>query len=301
VSEGRDDASVQFRILGPLEAAIDGRLVDLGPPKRRVLLALLLLESGRPVPLERLVDLAWEAPPPAARRVVFAHVARLRKALAPAARHGVQLVSTPPGYTLRTDPEYIDAHLFRQLIRDGAAAGDPRARADLLGRALRLWRGPALDDLAGGPGMQRICHGLDNLRLITLEDRIEADLAAGRHRLVRGELAELVAHHPLHERLAAQLMLALYRCGNTSEALEVYQRTRSHLASELGLDPGPELSQLHATMLRRDRSLAPPALSESPDQIVYCGHRRATPAATQLERNRGASARGDGHRDLAHL
>jgi DNA-binding SARP family transcriptional activator len=261
VSKILDDVLVEFRVLGSLEAIIDGRAVDLGPPKRRVLLALLLLECGRCVPVERLVDIAWEVSPPAARRVVFAHVARLRKALAPAAAHGVALVSTPPGYTLRVDPARVDAHVFRRLVQDAAAVDDPQARADLLRRALSLWRGPALDDLIVGPGLQRICQGLENLRLMTLEDRIEADLAAGRHRLVRGELAELVAQYPQYERLAGQLMLALYRCGNTSEALEVYRRTRAHLTAELGLDPGPELSHLHTTILRRDRSLAAPLAS----------------------------------------
>lgn len=261
VSDVVNDVQVWFRVLGPSAAMIDGRAVDLGPPKRRVLLALLLLECGRCVPVERLVDIAWEVPPPAARRVVFAHVARLRKALAPAAAYGVELVSTPPGYTLRVDPARVDAHLFRRLVQDGAALDDPVARAAVLRRALDLWHGPALDDLAGGPGLQRVRQGLENLRLMALEDRIEADLAAGRHRLVRGELAELVAQQPQYERLAGQLMLALYRCGNVSEALEVYGRTRAHLADELGLDPGPELSDLHTTILRRDRSLAAPLAS----------------------------------------
>jgi DNA-binding SARP family transcriptional activator len=251
---------VEFRLLGSLEAVVDGQPVDLGPPKRRVLLALLLLECGRCVPVDRLVDIAWEVPPPAARRVVFAHVARLRKALAPAAAYGVSLVSTSPGYTLRADPAQVDAHVFRRLVQE-ASTGDPRLQADRLRRALDLWRGPMLGDLPVGPGLQRICHGLDTLRLMALEDRFEADLAAGRHRTVRGELAELVAQHPQYERLAGHLMLALYRCGNTGDALEVYRRTRAHLAAELGLDPGPELSQLHATILRRDRSLTAPLAS----------------------------------------
>ncbi|HKS99810.1 MAG TPA: AfsR/SARP family transcriptional regulator [Rugosimonospora sp.] len=253
------DVPVEFRVLGPLEAVVDGRRLDLGPPKRRMLLALLLLEPGHCVPVERMVDLIWEAPPPAARRVVFAHVARLRKALAPAAAYGVALLSTPPGYTLTVDPAQVDAHVFRQLVRGAAAVEDQQARADLLRRALGLWRGPALQDLSAGANLQHICRGLDDLRLLSLEDRIDADLAAGHDRLMRDELSQLVAQHPLRERLAGQLMLALYRLGNIGEALEVYRRTRSHLAAELGLDPGPELSHLHATILRRDRSLALPA------------------------------------------
>lgn len=256
--ERRGDIPVEFRILGSLEAVVGGRPVDLGPPKRRVLLAVLLLECGRCVPVDRLVDLAWEEPPPAARRVVFAHIAMLRKALAPAAAHSVALLSTPPGYTLKVERAMVDAHLFRQLVRDAAAVEDAQARADLLRDALGLWRGPPLHDVTVGPDLERICHGLDDLRLAALEDRIEADLAAGRHSMVRDELAGLVAQHPLRERLAGQLMLVLYRCGDTGQAVELYQQTRAHLAAELGLDPGPELSRLHAMILRRDRSLAAP-------------------------------------------
>jgi DNA-binding SARP family transcriptional activator len=258
VSARRFDIPVRFRVLGPLHAVIDGHALNVGPPKRRTLLGLLLLECGRCVPVDRLVDLAWDTPPPAARRVVFAHIARLRRMLAPAAAYGVVLDSTSPGYTLRADPAGIDVHLFRQLAGQAAAVTDPADRADLLRRALGLWRGRALEGLTGGSGLQRICHGLDSVRFITLEDRIEADLEAGRHRLVRAELTELFALHPLNERLAGQLMLALYRCGNTKEALEVYQRTRLHLATELGIDPGPELERLHMTILRQDDSLAAP-------------------------------------------
>jgi DNA-binding SARP family transcriptional activator/tetratricopeptide (TPR) repeat protein len=259
VPQQRDTGAtpVAFRVLGPIMAAVDGQPVDLGPPKRRLLLALLLLECGRPVPVDRLVDLAWEEPPPAARRVVFAHVARLRKALAGAERHGVALLSTPPGYTLRAAPEQVDAQLFRQLVAEAATLEDAAVRAKLLREALALWRGPALEDLAGGARAQRLARGLEDARLTALEDRIEADLAAGRHAGLVGELSELVDAHPLRERLVGHLMLALYRGGNASAALDAYRRARADLATELGLDPGPELAALHEAILRRDPTLGP--------------------------------------------
>jgi DNA-binding SARP family transcriptional activator/tetratricopeptide (TPR) repeat protein len=250
---------VAFRVLGPIEAVIDGRQVDLGPQKRRLVLALLLLECGRPVPVDKLVDLIWEEPPPSARRVVFAHVARLRKALAGAAGHGVALVTEPSGYAMRVEPDRVDVHLFRQLVDTARATVDPAARAKLLRAALDLWRGPPLEDPEVGSGPYRLCRGLEDLRLNALEERIDADLAAGMHSTLVGELSGLVAEHPLREGLAGKLMLALYRCGNTSEALEVYRRSRASVATALGLDLGPELNDLHDAILRRDPGLAAPA------------------------------------------
>jgi DNA-binding SARP family transcriptional activator/tetratricopeptide (TPR) repeat protein len=251
--------TVAFRVLGPIEAVVDGRRVDLGPPKRRLVLALLLLECGRPVAVDKLVDLTWEEPPPSARRVVFAHVARLRKALAGAAKHGVALVTEPSGYAMRVEPDRVDVHLFRQLVESARTTADPAARAKLLRDALDLWRGAPLEDPEIGSGPHRLCRGLEDLRLNALEGRIDADLAAGMHATLVGELSSLVAEHRLRERLAGQLMLALYRSGNTSGALEAYRRSRAAVATELGLDPGPGLNDLHDAILRRDPSLAAPS------------------------------------------
>jgi DNA-binding SARP family transcriptional activator/tetratricopeptide (TPR) repeat protein len=245
-------------VLGPIEAVVDGQPVDLGPPKRRLLLALLLLERGQSLSADRLVDLVWETPPPAARRVVFAHIARLRKALAGAARHDVALLRSQAGYRMRVEPHQVDAHLFRQLVTSAAGIADPASRADRLRSALTLWRGPALEDLAAGPGPQRLLQGLEELRLSATEDRIEADLDAGRHAILVTELAELAARHPLRERIAGQLMLARYRCGDIERALHAFRRIRTDLATELGLDPGPALTGRHEAILRRDGSLAAP-------------------------------------------
>ncbi|GIJ61280.1 AfsR/SARP family transcriptional regulator [Virgisporangium aurantiacum] len=246
---------VEVRILGPVQVIVEDRTVDLGPPKRRLLLALLALECGSAVPLDRLIDLCWERPPSSARGVVFAHMSRLRKALAGAARHGVEVVSNGSAYTLRADPSAVDARRFRQLVTDAAAVDDAATRARMLGAALDLWRGQPLEGLALGAAAQRLCVGLDELRLAATEDRIAADLAAGAHHRLVPELSDLVARHPLREPLAGHLMLALYRAGNQTGALETYRRIRTDLADRLGLDPGPALTGLHQAILRRDPSL----------------------------------------------
>jgi DNA-binding SARP family transcriptional activator len=250
--------AVEFRVLGPIDAAVDGEPVDLGPPKRRLILALLALECGRPVAVDRLVELSWDTPPPAARRVIFAHIAKLRKALAGAGRHGVRIVSTPPGYALRADPESVDVHSFRRLIARAAADDDPLARTAVLSEALDLWRGPPLDGVTGGPA-ERLCHGLEQQRLSAIEDHAEAALAAGHHATLAGELSGHLFRHPQRERLAACLMLALYRCDNTAAALQVYQQTAEALRAELGLDPSPTLTSVHEAILRRDPVIDAPA------------------------------------------
>jgi DNA-binding SARP family transcriptional activator/tetratricopeptide (TPR) repeat protein len=262
---------VEFRVLGPVRAFVESRPVDLGPPKRRLLLALLALECGRSVPLHRLIDLSWERPPSAARGVVFAHVSRLRKALAGAARHGVEVVSTPPGYTLRADPAVVDAQRFRQLVGDASAVADPAARSRMLGTALQLWRGQPLEDLTLGTAAQRLCVGLDELRLTAIEDRMAARLTAGAHHEVLAELGDLVERHPLRETLAGHFMLALYRSGNMTGALAAYQRIRADLAERFGLDPGPALAALHRAILRRDPGLAPPAGAPVDGAVVVAG------------------------------
>jgi DNA-binding SARP family transcriptional activator len=231
---------VEFRILGPLEVlGDDGRPVALPPAKPRALLVLLLLNRNRTVRTEALVDQLWDERPPAtATKTVQVYVSQLRKGL------GDRLQTRPGGYELRVDDEELDADRFERL----AGEGDYR-------HALELWRGPALVDVRGEAFARSAAERLEEARLAALEDRIDADLDAGRHAALVGELEQLVEEHPVRERLRGQLMLALYRSGRQAEALDVYRRTRTLLADELGLEPSPELRELEQAILRQDEAL----------------------------------------------
>ena len=244
---------IEFRVLGPLEASVDGAPVKLGPPQQRALLALLLLNANEVVSRDRLVDGLWgERPPATAAKLVQVYVSALRKVL----DAGVLLTRTP-GYLLRVAPGALDLDRFQRLAREGSAAlaaGAAEAASESLREALELWRGPALADLSDAPFAQAEMARLDELRLAALCDRIEADLALGRVDVV-GELEVLIAEHPLRERLRGQLMLALYRSGRQAEALDVYQRARETLVEELGIEPARALQELARAMLNQDSSL----------------------------------------------
>jgi DNA-binding SARP family transcriptional activator/predicted negative regulator of RcsB-dependent stress response len=249
---------MRFRVLGPVEIeADDGQVHTLGRRQERCLLAILLLEAGRVVPVDRLCQLLWDDnPPEQARRAVHAHVARIRAALTRTG--GVELLSQRDGYLLRVDPDSVDAHRFRTLISQATGTADPVERDRLLGEALRLWRGPALYKATTSDRLrQRLCADLEEQRLQALEEATATGLALGRHRELLGELARLGAEHPLRERLVELHMLALYRCGRTAEALDVYQRARTRLADELGLDPGTALQQLQQAVLRGEPRTEP--------------------------------------------
>ncbi len=236
---------MEFRILGPLEVVgDDGRTIALPAPKVRALLALLLVNRNRVVPSDVLVDELWDEQPPAtAAKTLQVYVSQLRKAL------GADRVETAHGgYRLRVDAGEVDADSFEQLVADGR----PRD-------ALALWRGPALVDVRAERFARTAAERLEEARLAAVEDRIDAELDAGRHGALVGELEQLAAEHPLRERLRAQLMLALYRSGRQAEALEVYRRTREGLAEELGLEPGEELRELEQAILRHDPSLRRPS------------------------------------------
>ena len=284
------EPAVQFAILGSVEAAIEGRTVPVGPPKRRLLLALLLHECGRPVAMDRLVEHIWGSrPPPSARQVVFSHVSRLRKALADGNR-SVELAGVPAGYLLRVDPDCVDVHVFRRKVAAARAVKEPAARSDAFRAALALWRGPALENLATDGGAERLSHSLEELRLDAIEARIDADLALGRHAGVVGELALLVADHPLRERLVEQYIVALYRCGGPARALAAYHQGRAVLREALGLDPGPSLTALHDAILRRDPSLAwTPSSADRPAPAAVSGR---GPARLPLIEARRARRRG---------
>ena len=253
---------MRFGILGPLSVADGERLIVVPGAKPRALLVLLVLDAGRVVPTDRLVDSLWgEQLPADPANALQALVSRLRRAL----DRGGELAlvrSHPSGYLLAVDPEQVDAVRFERLAAEGhaaLAAGRPEAAAALLAEGLALWRGPALADVAHESFAVGEVARLTELRLAAMEDRVEADLALGRHAAVVGELEALVAEHPLRERLRGQLMRALYRSGRQAEALEAYRRTRRLLGEELGLDPSPELRRLEAAMLAQDAGLDPPA------------------------------------------
>jgi len=242
---------MEFRILGPLEVIAGGGAVPLGGIKPRILLTVLLLTANKPVSPERLAVALWGDDVAAnAVKTVQVHVSRLRKALG----EEEILTRTPAGYRLRVREGELDADRFERLIEDGRrllAAEQVARSAAVLREALSLWRGPPLEDVAYEPFAQGEIARLEEQRLAALEVRVEADLAAGRHDELVGELQRLVTSSPARERLAGQLMLALYRCGRQSEALEVYARTRAFLKDELGLEPGPALKALQRDILEQ--------------------------------------------------
>jgi DNA-binding SARP family transcriptional activator/tetratricopeptide (TPR) repeat protein len=263
---------MEFRVLGPLEVAEQDRLLALGALKQRSLLAVLLLHANDVVSVERLVDEVWgESPPATVAKSVQVYVSRLRKQLGDG-----RLVTRAPGYLLRVDPSELDLARFELLVTEAGDA-DPAAAARRLREALALWRGPALADLAYEPFAQPHIRRLEELRLLAVEQRIEADLAIGRHAELAGELEALVAADPLRERLRGQLMLTLYRCGRQAEALDAYRDARTVLTDELGIEPGRALRELQQAILCQDERLDAPALpapSAEAQQGVFVGRRR---------------------------
>ena len=280
---------MRYRLLGALEVETDeGVPVAIVAPKRRALLAALLIGADRPQSADHLVDLLWGSePPPAARASLHAHISRLRREIGRAA-----IQSSSAGYQIRLRDGDLDVRLFERRLEGGRrAAAEGRwlaARADLQA-ALDLWRGPALadaaDDVFGAAEMAR----LEELRMTALEQRVEADLALGRHRDVVAELEAIVAEHPLLERFWYQLMLALYRSGRQAHALSAYRRLRSTLVDELGLDPSPDLQALEVKILRHDPSLDGPAVQVSAIEVSlpllmtsFVGRRTELDQATRL-------------------
>jgi ABC-type transport system substrate-binding protein/DNA-binding SARP family transcriptional activator len=253
---------IDYRILGQLEVSADGRVIDVGGPRLRALLVVLLLRANEPVPRDVLVHELWgEQPPAGAQHSLDVYVSRLRKSL-DAAANGPVVVTSPGAYSLRLAEEQLDACRFERLVAEGKAAlcgNEPGQAAAKLRAALKLWRGPALADLSNGHGPRVEAARLEELRLGAIVDRIDSDLALGHHTEVIGELEALVAAYPLHERLHEQLMIALYRSGRQAEALEAYRAARRTLVEDLGLEPGPALQRLEQAVLRQDASLDLPA------------------------------------------
>jgi DNA-binding SARP family transcriptional activator len=265
---------VRFGILGPLEVEVAGRVVDLGPPKQRAVLALLLIERERVVSLDRLIDQLWDGePPPRATASLQAYLSNLRRVLEPdrlPRSVASVLVTSPPGYVLRVPASDVDAAVFEDLAGEGARllaggrADEARRRLD---EALALWRGPALADFAFDAFAEREIVRLEELRVSAVEDRLAAELdgdgASSAGAISRLEV--LVREHPLRERPWGLLMLALYRSGRQAEALRAYQSARRALAAEIGVEPGPQLRRLEADILAHAPSLERPSAQAVPE------------------------------------
>jgi DNA-binding SARP family transcriptional activator len=255
--------AIEYRILGAVEALVDGVPVPLGGPRQRGVLVSLLTRANTVVPAARVIDDLWEDdPPPSAANLVQGYVSHLRKGLGKSA-----IETRGAGYTMRLDADALDLSRFESLAEAGSqalAAGRAREAVDRFGEALGLWRGAALADLAGEAFHQPVATRLEELRVLALERRVEADLGCARHAEALADARALVDEHPLRERPRWLLMLALYRSGRQAEALEAYRDARSRFVGDLGIEPGPMLQELERAILRHDPALAGSAAEPLP-------------------------------------
>ena len=277
---------MEFGLLGPLVVRDGTSDVPISAPRQRVLLAALLLSAGRVVSLDDLAEMLWEGQPPGgARGALHSAVQRLRSSLGP---RGADLIETrPPGYLMRTGDGQLDVAQFTVLAARGHAAadaGDWAKAADVLGEALRLWRGEPLADVPSRLLRDREVPPIEDKRVQALATRIDADLHLGRHGELVAELRQLVKVHPLQEQFHAQLMLSLYRSGRQADALAAYQDVRRVLADELGIDPGPELRLLQQRILAADGELLLSADGTSAASATLSPPARTAPPATALPR-----------------
>jgi DNA-binding SARP family transcriptional activator/basic membrane lipoprotein Med (substrate-binding protein (PBP1-ABC) superfamily) len=251
---------MEFSVLGPLEARVGGEPVSLGGAEQRAVLAALLLRANEIVAVERVIDEVWgDSPPPSAAHSLEAYISRLRQLFN---GHGPSLVRRGPGYSLELGDATLDARVVAQLTDDvsrAVAEHDHERVSVLAAEALALWRGPALADVALASPGRADAERLEELRLRTLEQRFEAELALGRDKELVGELQVLVGQNPYRERFVAQLMVALYRSGRHADALDAYEKTRAALANDVGLQPSAELQQLSGQIVRQEPKLRRPA------------------------------------------
>jgi WD40 repeat protein/DNA-binding SARP family transcriptional activator len=258
---------MDFRILGPLEVHDDRGAIEVPGTKPRAVLGVLLMHANEPVSAERIATAVWGADAPSgAVRTLHTNLSRLRSALGDDQR----VRTRGHHYVLRVEPGELDLDRFEQLVADGRGAltlGQAEEAGIIIRKALRLWRGPPLADLTFEPFFQPEIARLEEKRQAAIELRIEADLAAGRHRELVGELSVMVAKYPTREELAAQLMLALYRCGRQAEALEAYADARRHLTTVLGIEPSEELSGLQQAILNHDAALLLTVAPELPREL----------------------------------
>ncbi|MEV0388081.1 BTAD domain-containing putative transcriptional regulator [Nonomuraea sp. NPDC050643] len=289
---------MELQLLGPVEVWCDERQIPLGGRKPRTLLAALLLDAGQVVTVERLMEAIWgDDPPQSARGVLHTYVASLRRSFDDAGHKGV-IVSHRVGYTAAVPPDALDKDVFVRLVGQGRRAvreGDAHEAGEAFRAALALWRGPALGGL-GDTYLRAEAARLEELRLAVLEERIAADLATVGSEGLIDELTELVATHPVRERLRRDLMVALYRAGRQVDALAVYQRGRQVLIDTLGIEPGAELRQAHEAILRSDAALlgtvkavpprqlpsSPPDFTAREDEVAALRHQFTRPNAAPV-------------------
>jgi DNA-binding SARP family transcriptional activator len=254
-----------------LEVEADAGPLTIAGPRRRALLALLVVHANRVVSTSRVIDSLWgEDGPPSARAQVHSLISALRQELPDPTEGGPAIETRPEGYLLTVDSGCVDLFVFEKRVaaaRVDAGAGRLEQAVASYREALALWRGPALDGIEA-PFVDTEAARLEELRLVVTEDAVEADLALGHHTEIVGELGALVAEHPYQERLQAALMLALYRSGRRADALEVCRNARRTLAEELGLDPGRTLQELEQAMLRDEPSLALAPRTPAPSAVT---------------------------------
>jgi DNA-binding SARP family transcriptional activator/tetratricopeptide (TPR) repeat protein len=274
----RSDGDWKFRILGPLEIAVGGERLDLGGSRQQIVIATLLLNAGRLVTTDRLLDAIYgEDLPPTSRSQAQISISSLRRVFGKHDRTGI-ISTSSQGYIIHLEPGELDAAQFEGLVTAARRAREehhPKEAVAMYRDALRLWRGPAFEGMESEL-VRAIATRLDEQRITVNEERVDLELDMGRHHELVSELAELVHEHPLRERLRGQLMLALYRCDRAAEALQVYRQTRQIMIDELGLEPGQTLQQLEHAILTSDPSLD--LAGDEPVVIPQQQRRRVTPS-----------------------
>ncbi|WP_187415059.1 AfsR/SARP family transcriptional regulator [Nonomuraea sp. PA05] len=261
---------MKIRLLGPLQVARSDGWATIRAPQQRAVLAVLLLANGSLVTIDRLIDELWgERPPASAHNTIHAYVMRLRRVLTGELGH--RLITRPPGYQFQVETQALDCGVFERLLTEGQAdlaAGRWEPASERLTQGLALWHGSAaLADVPSTPAVEAERARLDRFRLTALEAGIDANLELGRHAEVLPELERLAAEYPLRENLRRLLMLALYRCGRRTDALEVYRETRRLFIDELGIEPAKELRDLEHTILRDERPLGTAPGSRGPARL----------------------------------
>jgi DNA-binding SARP family transcriptional activator len=245
---------MRIDVLGPIEVTDEGQVIRLSGQRQRALLAALVLDLGKVVPVSRLIDTLWDTcPPPSAVPKIHVHVSRLRQAFGPDATR--ILVTSSPGYMLcGVEVDLAEFDVIVSRARAAHLGGDSLAASDLFAAALDMWRGHPFADVASAP-IQSAAEGIEERRLLMIEAKAEADLLLGRSDVVAAQLRGALAEHPLRERLRALLILALYRLGCRADALGLYLAGRQATINELGLEPSVELRRLHQSILTDDPAL----------------------------------------------